>query len=139
MSKVEVFEQIRLARRDEKLSIRALAARFGVHRRDVRAALLSPVPPSRKTPVRTAPVSGEWRPWIKAILLADQDAPRKQRHTAARIRDRLAREKQVVISESTCRKVVAEVRVEIAAGRGGWRRVAGEGVRAPDPAAGSGG
>lgn len=117
MSKVEVFEQIRLARRDEQLSVRALAARFRVHRRDVRAALLSPVPPSRKTPVRTAPVSGEWRPWIKAILIADQDAPRKQRHTAARVHARLASEKQVVISESTCRKIVAELRAEIAAER----------------------
>jgi len=45
VSKVEVFEQIRLARRDDGLSIRALAVRFGVHRRDVRAALLSPFPP----------------------------------------------------------------------------------------------
>ena len=117
MSKVEVFEQIRLARRDEKLSIRALAVRFGVHRRDVRAALLSPVPRPRKTPLRVAPVSGESRPWIKTILIADHDAPRKQRHTAARIHDRLAAEKQVVISPSTCRKVVAELRAEIAAER----------------------
>ena len=114
MSKVEVFEQIRLAHRDERLSVRALADRFGVHRRDVRAALLSPVPPPRKQPVRSAPVSGEWRPWIREILVADRDAPKKQRHTAARIRDRLATEKQVTISPSTCRKIVAELRAELA-------------------------
>ena len=114
MSKVEVFEQIRLAHRDDNLSVRALAVRFRVHRRDVRAALLSPVPPPRKRPVRSAPVSGEWRPWIKAILVLDADAPKKQRHTATRIRDRLAVEKQVSISPSTCRKIVAELRAEIA-------------------------
>ena len=113
--KVEVFEQIRLARRDERLSVRALAARFGVHRRDVRAALMSPVPPPRKRPVRSAPVSGGWRAWIKEILVGDVEAPKKQRHTAARIHDRLAAEKQVVISPSTCRKIVAELRAELAA------------------------
>lgn len=77
MSKVEVFEEIRLAHRDERLSVRALAVRFGVHRRDVRAALLSPIPPPRKRPVRAAPVSGEWRAWIREILIADGAASRK--------------------------------------------------------------
>ena len=37
MSKVELYEKIRLAHRDERLSVRALAVRFGVHRREVRA------------------------------------------------------------------------------------------------------
>ena len=58
MSKVELFEEIRLARRDEALSVRALARRFKAHRRDVRAALGSPEPPARKAPVRVAPVDG---------------------------------------------------------------------------------
>lgn len=115
MLKVEVFEQIRLAYRDERLSIRALALRFGVHRRDVRAALVSPVPPPRKPPVRTAPVSGEWRPWVKQILVDDVTAPKKQRHSAARIGVRLAEEKRVKVSPSTCRKIVAELRAEIMA------------------------
>jgi len=115
VSKVEVFEQIRLARRDDGLSIRALAVRFGVHRRDVRAALLSPFPPPGQRRVRSAPVSGEWRSWIREVLISDADAPKKQRHTAARIHDRLAAEKQVSMSPSTCRKIVAELRAEIAA------------------------
>jgi hypothetical protein len=61
LSKVELYEKVRLARRDEGLSIRALAARFGVHRREVRAALASPEPAPRKAPVRAAPVTGAWR------------------------------------------------------------------------------
>jgi len=114
LSKVELYEKIRLARRDEALSVRALAVRFGVHRREVRAALVSPEPAPRKTPQRAAPVTGAWHGWIREVLVADRDAPRKQRHTAKRIRDRLAEEHGVLISESQCRVVVARIRAEIA-------------------------
>jgi hypothetical protein len=62
-----------------------------------------------------SPVTGEWRPWIKQVLLDDRDAPVKQRHTAKRIHDRLAVEKHVVISPSAVREVVVSVRAEIAA------------------------
>ena len=47
------------------------------------------------------------------------DAPVKQRHTAKRIRERLAVEHNVLIGESTCRSVVARIRDEIAA-EGKW-------------------
>ena len=112
---MELYEKIRLAARDERLSVRALAVRFRVHRREVRAALSSPEPAARKSAERAAPVTGVWHGWIREVLVADRDAPRKQRHTAARIRDRLAEEKGVLISESQCRAVVAKIRAEIAA------------------------
>jgi transposase len=118
LSKVELYEKIRLVHRDERLSVRALAVRFRVHRREVRAALRSPEPVQRKIPVRASPLTGQWHGWIREILVADQDAPRKQRHTAKRIRDRLAEEHGVLISESQCRTVVAKIRVEIAAEAG---------------------
>jgi len=114
LSKVELYEKIRLAHRDERLSVRALSVRFRVHRRDVRAALVSPEPASRKAPQRAAPLTGAWHGWIREVLVADRDAPRKQRHTAKRIRDRLAEEHGVLISESQCRAVVAKIRAEIA-------------------------
>ena len=44
-SRMETFEQIRRDRDREGLSIRALAERHGVHRRAVRQALVSPLPP----------------------------------------------------------------------------------------------
>ena len=113
--KVELYEKIRLAYRDERLSVRALAVRFRVHRRDVRAALLSPEPAPRRAPQRKAPLTGVWHGWIREVLVADRDAPRKQRHTAKRIRDRLAEEHGVLISESQCRVVVAKIRAEIVA------------------------
>jgi transposase len=118
VSKVELYEKIRLARRDELLSVRALARRFKVHRRDVRAALASPEPSARKAPSRRSPVMGDHHAWIRAVLLADRAAPKKQRHTAERIRDRLAQERQVLVSPSQCRAVVAKIRAEIAAETG---------------------
>ena len=47
-SRVELFEQIRRARRLEDLSIRELAEQHRVHRRTVRQALESALPPPRK-------------------------------------------------------------------------------------------
>jgi ribosome-binding protein aMBF1 (putative translation factor) len=49
-SRVELFERIRRDREREGLSIRELARRHGVHRRAVRQALASPLPPPRKRP-----------------------------------------------------------------------------------------
>ncbi len=110
-SKVELFEQIRRARRREpELSIRELARRFGTHRRTVREALASAVPPPRKEVVRPSPVLDVWKPTIDAWLEADREAPRKQRHTARRVWQRLVDEHQAQVGESTVRRYVAEVR-----------------------------
>ena len=87
---MELYEQIRKAHARDGVSIRELARRFGVHRRDVRAALSSPVPRPRKNPVvRPAPVLGPWKATIDGWLEADGTAPRKQRHTARRVWQRL--------------------------------------------------
>ncbi len=84
-SRVELFEQIRRDHDREGLSIHALARRHGVQRRTVRQALVSPVTPPRRRPERRpAPKLGEWRALIDSWLIADRDAPRKQRHTAKR-------------------------------------------------------
>jgi len=84
--KVELFEWIRRDREFEGLSTHALARKYGVHRRTVRQALESPIPPERKRPEgRSAPVLGPCRGLIDEWLIADQQAPRKQRHTAKRI------------------------------------------------------
>ena len=83
---MELFEQIRTTRRVEPtVSIRDLATRFGTHRRTVRDALVSPVPPARKPVVRACPVLDVWKPVIDGWLEADREAPRKQRHTARRV------------------------------------------------------
>ncbi len=113
-SRVELFEQIRRDRDREDLSIRALAERHGVHRRAVRQALAAALPPQRKRPEgRPAPKLGEYRDVIDSWLLADRDAPRKQRHTARRIWERLGSERGAQVSERAVRKWVAARRREL--------------------------
>ncbi len=109
-SKVELYEQIRRSHEREQLSVRELARRFHVHRRDVRLALASAVPPERKAPQRPAPVLDRWKPTIDMWLEGDRFAPPKQRHTARRVWQRLVEEHGVDVGESTVRRYVAEVR-----------------------------
>jgi transposase len=106
-SRVELFELIRRDRDREGLSIRALAERHGVHRRAVRQALASPVPPAKRSPVsRPAPKLGAYRAIVDAWLEGDRDAPRKQRHTAKRIHRRLVDEHGADVAETTVRDYV---------------------------------
>jgi transposase len=112
-SRVEQFERIRREHRDEGLSIRALADRHKVHRRTVRQALADAVPPPRKPPVRVAPVLGPHLGTVRGWLTADLDAPRKQRHTARRVWQRLVEEEGVMVAESSVRPLVAELRAEV--------------------------
>jgi transposase len=113
-SRVELFEQIRRDRDRDGLSIRALAAKHGVHRRAVRQALDSPVPPVKRRPEsRPAPKLGEYRELIDEWLIADLVAPRKQRHTARRIWQRLVDEHGVQVAEVTVRQHVRKRRREL--------------------------
>jgi transposase len=110
---VEQFERIRRDARDDELSIRALADRHKVHRRTVRAALGDAVPPVRKPPARSAPVLGPYEATIRGWLVEDLTAPRKQRHTARRVWQRLLEEHGAVVAESSVRNLVAQLRVEV--------------------------
>ncbi|MGH3992683.1 MAG: IS21 family transposase, partial [Pseudonocardiaceae bacterium] len=108
---MELFEQIRRDRDREGLSRHALARRHGVHRRTVRQALESPLPPARKRPQgRVAPKLGPYRELIDGWLKADREAPRKQRHTARRVWERLRDEHGVEVSERQVRRYVRKRR-----------------------------
>jgi transposase len=110
-SRVELFEAIRRDRDGEGLSLHALARRHRVHRRTVRQALSSAVPPERKRPVgRPAPKLGDYRELVDGWLIGDRDAPRKQRHTAHRVWQRLRDEHGVEVSERQVRRYVRERR-----------------------------
>lgn len=110
---MEQFERIRREHREEGVSIRELARRHGVHRRAVRQALASAVPPPRQAYERSRPAIGPHAATIRRWLTEDRDAPRKQRHTARRIWERLVDEEGATVSEPTVRRYVRECRREL--------------------------
>lgn len=103
--KVELFEQIRREYEFGCGTIVGTAEKFGVHRRLVRQAIESALPPERKRPQRQRPVFDAVREFIDNVLNEDRRAPRKQRHTAHRIFERLRLEMpEVVVAERTVRR-----------------------------------
>ena len=113
MRKVELFEVIRRDHAVHGYRTRRLARKYKVGRDSVRQALASAVPPERKVPEKTAPVMGGTRPFIEAILEADLGVPRKQRHTAHRIWERIREELGTEVAESTVRKYVGRRKREL--------------------------
>ena len=113
-SRVELFEQIRRDQRLGQLSIRELAERHGVHRRTVRQALECAVPPPRKEYARRPrPALDAWVAVIDGWLLADRHVPRKQRHTARRVWQRLVAEHGATLAEVTVSRYVTVRRREL--------------------------
>ena len=114
MRKVEQFELMRTDFEKEGLAVRAIARKYGVHRRKVREAIDSAVPSERKVPERTCPVlTDEVKDFVEATLTTDRTAPRKQRHSAHRIWQRVRDELGVAVAESTVRAYVAGRRREL--------------------------
>ncbi len=109
---MSLFEQIRRVKRAEpEVSVRELSRRFRVHRRDVRAALESPIPPPPKPmPAKPAPKLDPWKSTIDGWLEADKGVSKKQRHTARRVWQRLVAEHGADVGESTVRRYVKQVR-----------------------------
>ena len=89
---MELFEHIRRERRERGSSLRERAR-------------------------RAAPQLGPHRETIRAWLVADLNAPRKQRHTARRIWQRLVDERGATVAESTVRAYAGRVRRELESGR----------------------
>ena len=89
MLTVDDYGQIRRAHHDG-MSIRAMARAFHRSRCKIREALAHPQPQGyTRTKDPPVPKLGSFKPIIDGILKADEQAPRKQRHTAAQIFPRL--------------------------------------------------
>lgn len=90
MHSVELYARVRRACHVDGLSERAAARLFGIDRKTVSKILEHSVPPGyrrSKPPVR--PKLDPFIPIIDQILEADRALPKKQRHTAQRIFERL--------------------------------------------------
>ena len=87
---MDVYARVRRAVQVEGRSVRRTARDFGLSRKTVRKMLMYSVPPGyqRKKPV-ARPKLGPWVGVIDQILEDDESQPKKQRHTARRIYDRL--------------------------------------------------
>ena len=90
---MELYARVRRAVLVEGRSRRAVAREFGLARKTVSKMLEYSVPPGyqRQKPVKR-PKLGPWQGVIDAILEDDKQRPRKQRHTAKRIFERLRAE-----------------------------------------------
>jgi transposase len=91
MVKVDQYARVRRAHRDG-LGIRALAKLFHHSRRKIREILAMPEPKSYQRLNLPPSILDPFKPCIDAILAADEEAPRKQRHTASKIWRRLQQE-----------------------------------------------
>lgn len=110
---MELFEQIRREYAFGEGTIQGTARKFGVHRRLVRQALRSAIPPSRQRAERARPRLGPIQEFIDGVLEADCQAPRKQRHTAHRIWVRVQHELGAPVAESTIRQYVRQRKAQL--------------------------
>ena len=90
MYKVDVYLRVRRAVMVEGVSIREASREFGLHRDTVRKMLAHSVPPGYRRQI--SPRRPKLEPYtgvIDQILEKDHSVPKKQRHTAKRIFERL--------------------------------------------------
>jgi transposase len=93
MYRVELYLRVRRACHVEGMSIREAARMFGLHRDTVRKMLMFSLPPGyRRSGPAARPKLDPYTAVIDRILEEDKSRPRKQRHTAKRIPERLRNE-----------------------------------------------
>ena len=114
MTRVELFEAMRRDHLIHERSVRWIARQYNVHRRTVRQARSSALPPARKWPEREAPdprrdLRGGIEEWLNAVC----EAPRKQRHTARRIERRLVHGHGFEGAETSLRTSVGRLRRQL--------------------------
>ena len=106
---MEMFEEIRREYEFGVGTIAGVASKLKVHRRMVREAIECALPRPRKKTKRPRWKIAAVAAFIDDVLETDRKAPRKQRHTAHRIWERIRAEMpECQISERTVREYVQE-------------------------------
>lgn len=107
----DVWASIRLLHLRQGKSKSWIARELGISRNTVAKYLKDcDAPKYRVTQPRGKPVSDKWKEHARKILQDDRNAPRKQKHTAKRIYERLVAEHQFTGSYRTVRTMVADIK-----------------------------
>jgi len=111
---VELFEEIRREYEFGVGTITGVASKLKVHRRMVREAIGCALPKPRKKTERPRWKIAAAAAFVDGVLEADRKAPRKQRHTAHRIWERIRVEMpECQICERTVRQYVHDRKVAL--------------------------
>ena len=107
----DAWASIRLLHRRQGKSISWISRELGISRNTVSKYIKDcDAPKYRATQPRGKPVADKWKEHVRLILEDDRNAPRKQKHTAKRIFERLVDEHQFTGSYRTVRKIVADIK-----------------------------
>jgi transposase len=113
-TRVELFEQIRREYEFGIGTVAGVARKLNVHRRMVREAIGSALPMPRKKVERPRWKLAAATTFVDQILETDKKAPRKQRHTAHRIWERMRQElPECQVCERTVRSYVHDRKVAL--------------------------
>ena len=114
---MEMYDYIRYSHHKLGHGIRKISRDTGLDRKTIRRALKGPKPEYQLTNPRPKIVIGQFVDQIREWLLLDRKAPKKQRHTAERIHQRLREELEFTGSLSTTQVAVRKIRQELDPGR----------------------
>jgi transposase len=110
---MDQYEYIRIAHRVYGKNISELARQTGHSRNTIKKALRGEPWGYKEREQQQFPVLGQYRSIIEEWLRSDKGQPKKQRHTARRVYNRLRVEQGYQGSESNLRRFVREVKMEL--------------------------
>ncbi|MDY6895227.1 MAG: hypothetical protein SVO01_07430 [Thermotogota bacterium] len=113
---MDQYELIRTAHRVYGKTISEISKETGHSRNTIKKALRGEAWTYRKRDHQPYPVLGEYLEIIDKWLEEDKERHKKQRHTARRVYNRLAREHDYSGSESAVRKYVRDAKARIGVG-----------------------
>jgi transposase len=114
---MDQYEFIRIGHRVYGKSIKQLIRETGHSRNTIRKALHNEYLGYTGRERQSNPVLGRYHDQIETWLEADKDSPKKQRHTAKRVFDRLVEEHGFEGSESNVRRYVREAKRRLGVGK----------------------